>query len=119
MGEPYASPRAKQAVTPIFSVVRFFRDQMLGMGSDMMTRSLTMLVAMSDWIMGTKAPHVPSPVHCAETGRQRKTQAQAYEIIHNPTKTSMALAALVRYDVTKTRRKKHSMLALISESETT
>lgn len=60
---------------PIFSVFRVCKIHILYMGNDMMIKSLAMFVAIKDWIIGTYAPHVPCPVHCAEIGWQMKMQA--------------------------------------------
>lgn len=51
-GRPYAIPNAKHDIIPILSVVRVCKDQIVFIGSAMMTRSPRALVAIKDWIIG-------------------------------------------------------------------
>lgn len=104
---------------PTLSVFRICSDQMLCMGSTMMTRSPIALVAINDWIIGMYSPHLPSPVHCPLMGSQRKTQAQVKAMAQASKKPRVILEASWTNGVMNTRRKKKSMLAFTRVSRTT
>ena len=76
------------------------------------TKSVIILVVIKACTKGTLSPHRPSPVHCAEMGSQRKTNAMQKLIVHAARTTMKMMEDRWMNVVTNTRMKKHSMLAL-------
>lgn len=71
------------------------------------------------WTSGTLSPHLPSLVHCADTGSQRNTNPMQKPIPQAASTTIKKMDRRWMNVVTNTRMKKHSMDAFITANMVT